>query len=80
MPHGKTANTDEIRLRIKASKAKGIFNEKLDCCWGGYLAALMEWGMISASDHASLLEEIKISEPNPTLEIFLGEHVDKYYD
>ncbi|MBL8819891.1 MAG: hypothetical protein JNL58_27950 [Planctomyces sp.] len=41
-------------------------------CWAGYIAALLEWRLISVTDHDRLSELLPRLDPDPTLRIFLG--------
>jgi len=64
---------EEIRRRIeKAKTANEPFDERQACCWQGYLAALLEWDLISPNDHKQLAELVPVEEPDPSMSIFLG--------
>jgi len=41
-------------------------------CWGGYIAALLEWGLISINDHEKLSNLLPKVEANPVIDIFSG--------
>lgn len=63
----------EIEKRLKTLSCQAAFDERHACCWQGYLAALLEWDLISPDDHKNLTDIIPVAEvPNPTLSIFLG--------
>jgi hypothetical protein len=64
---------DELAKRI----VEHIDNSRTDkalvsACWHGYLAALLEWGLITPEDHARLIRLLPPLDPNPVLQIFLG--------
>lgn len=62
----------ELRARLKTAKDSSNNDDRVACCWQGYLAALLEWGLISINDHKSLSEIIPSQEPDPSYEIFVG--------
>jgi len=63
----------EIKERISRHLQKPNENyERISICWDGYLAALLEWGLISVQDHAELAEMLIKIEKNPVIDIFLG--------
>jgi hypothetical protein len=65
-------NIDELRGRLAEAKAKSEYDDRDACCWQGYLAALIEWGLITPNQHSELSTEVPVNEPNPALQIFLG--------
>lgn len=40
--------------------------------WDGYIAALLEWGLISPADHGELSDLLPKVRDNPVLGVFLG--------
>ena len=40
--------------------------------WGGYLAALIEWGMLSVDEHARLTDMLPKVADNPVVTILIG--------
>ncbi|WP_156820040.1 hypothetical protein [Synechococcus sp. PCC 7336] len=62
----------EIRSRLKKARKHNIYNDRHACCWQGYLAALLEWDLISPNQHKKLSEEIPVDTPDPSINIFLG--------
>jgi hypothetical protein len=40
--------------------------------WDGYFAALLEWGLISVSEHEILTKMLPQMEDNPVVHVFLG--------
>lgn len=64
---------DELAKRITEHLATAQGNEELiAACWDGYLAALLEWGLITPEDHARLGQLLPTLTPNPVMQIFLG--------
>jgi hypothetical protein len=66
-----------------ASAAKKHFGGELPegfkLAWGGYLAALVEWGLVSADEHlrpCSLVRQTKC-EDDPVVAIHLGRPADE---
>ena len=62
----------ELKDRILRQMSKGNFTDYDSACWNGYIAALLEWGLISIEEHRCLVEILPKLEPDPTLPIFLG--------
>ena len=46
--------------------------ELVGACWDGYIAALLEWGLITPDDHARLGRLLPTLNPNPVMQILLG--------
>jgi hypothetical protein len=65
---------DELRDRVRQSIRfyGGTLPATAICLWDGYFAALLEWGMISVSDHASLVDILPKVENNPVYYLFTG--------
>jgi hypothetical protein len=65
---------EELRDRVQQSIGfyGGHIPERAALVWDGYLAALLEWGLISVSDHAELVALLPEVEDNPVLRVFLG--------
>jgi hypothetical protein len=65
-----------VRRRIEddARAFGGILPERYALAWGGYLAALMEWGLITPVQHKTLIDLLpKFDGPDdPVLSIFIG--------
>ena len=49
----------------------------ISASWHGYLAALLEWGLITPDHHARLIKLLPALDPNPVLQIFLGSDFDE---
>ncbi len=64
---------DELEKRILADQRREGFDDRAAACWAGYLAALMEWGLISAEHHRRLSERLPATEDNPAVHILLGQ-------
>ena len=65
---------DELRSRIQrdVDHFEGNLPPDFSVAWNGYLAALIEWGLISVSDHEELVRMLPPIEPNPAVQILLG--------
>lgn len=48
------------------------FGQTESACWSGYLAALIEWGMISPDEHQQLLSILPAVDNCPSVAILLG--------
>lgn len=62
---------EELHKRISSAKAKSSYTDRNACCWQGYLAALLEWDLITPEQHRQLSAEAPTAEPDPSSEIFL---------
>ena len=64
----------EIKERIQSEidHFGGILPERVALVWDGYLAGLLEWGLISASQHKELSDMLPEIADNPVMSIFLG--------
>lgn len=66
---------EEINQRISddIKHFKGTLPERNAIAWGGYIASLYEWKVVTQEQFAELVSLLpKISEPNPVAEIFEG--------
>jgi len=65
---------DEIRRRIRRHRERynGQLPEPLANAWDGYLAALIEWDLITISDHKELVDLLPSGDNSPGTEILLG--------
>ena len=66
---------DGLRTRIEEAKRfhGGAMPNALACGWSGYLAALIEWGLITVHDHDRLLDLLpNVEGENPAVKILLG--------
>lgn len=63
---------EELRLRLERVRSKDDYDERDACCWQGYLAALLEWDLITPSDHRRLSTLVPVSGRDPSEAIFLG--------
>jgi hypothetical protein len=65
---------DELRTRIQRDidHFGGALPERHALVSDGYLAALVEWGLLSASDHFTLQAMLLRCEDNPVVSILLG--------
>jgi hypothetical protein len=64
----------ELRGRIQRDLEHfgGKLPERVAISWSGYLAALIEWGMISVADHKQLCALLPHIDDNPAVAILLG--------
>lgn len=70
----------ELANRIKAHLASSDDNaakREISIAWDGYIAALLEWDMISIQDHQELYSLLPKVEKSPVGEILTG--VDGQY-
>ncbi|MGG6294148.1 hypothetical protein ACQ4M4_06970 [Leptolyngbya sp. AN02str] len=77
-------DVQELRERLVSVRNKDFYNNNHALAWHGYLAALLEWGLISPEQHASLTDEMPrddisigkdnraIDKTDPIMVIFLG--------
>ncbi len=63
---------NELIQRIDNGKSKSNYDDRHACCWQGYLAALLEWGLITPDQHKYLSDKIPVDSPDPSVEIFIG--------
>lgn len=65
---------DELCSRIQRDidRHDGKLPQRDAIAWDGYLAALIEWGLISVADHAKLSEMLPTIKNNPAIQIMLG--------
>ena len=67
-----TPPTDvELIARIRAHLARRT-DESVALVWRGYLAALLEWGLISVSRHDALAHMLPEAGADIVAEVFLG--------
>lgn len=79
MPYG--PNYEDLQDRIKAhleSCAEPAALREIVIAWHGYLAALIEWSLITPSEHLKLHGLMPEVEPSPATQILLG--VDGQYE
>jgi hypothetical protein len=64
----------ELRGRIQRDidHFGGQLPERLALVWDGYIAGLLEWGLVSVADHARLSELLLKLPDNPVISVFLG--------
>jgi hypothetical protein len=65
-------NVDELKQRLADAKMKSGYDDRHACCWQGYLAALLEWGLITPNEYGHLSDDVPVDDPDPSLVIFLG--------
>ena len=66
--------TQEIKARIQSEKDcfGGILPERVALVWDGYLAGLLEWGLITPSEHKQFSDMLPEILNNPVMRVFLG--------
>jgi hypothetical protein len=64
----------EERIRRDLKYFNGELPARNAIAWGAYIAALLEWGQISVSEHSRLCQLLPQIEDNPVLAILLGRH------
>jgi len=64
----------ELQGRVRQSVAYygGVLPKEAALVWDGYFAALVEWGLISVSDHEALVRMLPEVPNNPVVRVFLG--------
>jgi hypothetical protein len=64
----------ELQNRVRKSIAYygGTLPNDAALVWDGYFAALLEWGLISVSDHEALMKTLPDLPQNPVIQLFLG--------
>jgi hypothetical protein len=67
-----TPTYDGLRQRIEAHMSHRPLTSLEAAAWSGYIAALLEWGLISVEDHRKLGAILPRLSPEPSLPIFLG--------
>jgi hypothetical protein len=70
--------SQEIRDRIECEIAHfgGKLPERVGLVWDGYLAALLEWGLITISEYKEFSDMLPEIPDNPVMAIFLGREGD----
>ena len=65
---------DELEKRIRQAAAHygGSIPTGVALAWNGYLAALIEWSLISVDEHSRLLCLLPTIADNPATQILLG--------
>lgn len=70
---------EELRKRIKRDIEHfgGRLPERVALAWSGYLAALIEWGLVSVPDFDDLSRLVPHIEDDPAVAILLGRPRDE---
>jgi hypothetical protein len=63
---------EEFERRIRDQLDHRSNSDISNLLWSGYLAALMEWRLLSPDDYHSLREQLKTDGGEELLDIFLG--------
>jgi hypothetical protein len=67
-----TAEEMRNRLAECAKHYGGAIPPEAALVWTGYFAALLEWGLMSPSDHVALVGLLPEIPNNPVIGVFLG--------
>jgi hypothetical protein len=67
-----TAQELKERIQNEIEYSGGILPERVALVWDGYLAGLLEWGLITPSQHKQLSDMLPEIPNNPVMRIFLG--------
>ena len=60
------------RIQTELHHFGGTLPERVALVWDGYLAALIEWGLLTPSEHKELSNMLPSIPDNPVIEILLG--------
>ena len=65
---------DDLAGRIAASAMTngGVIPKDVALVWDGYLAALIEWGLITVDEHFRLVDLLPSIPDSPVIGVFLG--------
>jgi hypothetical protein len=63
---------EELQRRIELQLSHRAGSESVKLLWKGYIAALLEWGMLKVKDHDELSELLGVVGDDELKEIFLG--------
>jgi hypothetical protein len=65
---------EELQDRIQREIAhfEGVLPERVAIAWDGYLAALLEWNLITPTEHQEVAGMLPDIPNNPVMAIFLG--------
>ena len=65
---------EELQSRIQSEldHFDGDLPERIALVWYGYFAALLEWGLITPSEHQALATMLPTISDNPVMAVFLG--------
>jgi len=72
MSQAPTFDELEKRIRETATHHGGSMPTDVAFAWSGYLAALIEWGLISVDEHLRLIQLLPEDATRPATEILLG--------
>jgi hypothetical protein len=60
------------RLHQEITHFGGLMPERVAIAWDGYVAALLEWNLITPTEHQEVLTMLPEVPDNPVMAIFLG--------
>jgi hypothetical protein len=62
----------KVRIRRELDHFSGSLPERVALVWDGYLAALLEWDLLTPAQHKELSDMLPEIPDNPVMAIFLG--------
>ena len=62
----------EHRIEAHADSLGGVLPERAAIAWHGYLAAMIEWGLLSVAQHEALIARLPRIDDDPALGILVG--------
>jgi len=60
------------RIQREITHFGGVLPERVAIAWDGYIAGLLEWSLITPSEHSKLSDMLPEIPDNPVMAIFLG--------
>ena len=65
---------DELQIRISAELTfhNGRVPERTAIAWRGYLAAMLEWQLLTLADYDQLVQQLPDVRDDPVVDIMLG--------
>ena len=60
------------RIQQEITHFGGVLPERVAIAWDGYIAGLLEWSLITPSEHSKLSDMLPEIPDNPVMAIFLG--------
>jgi len=62
----------KVRIQRTLDHFPDELPERYAIAWSAYLAALVEWGLLSVADHADLCRMLPYIDDDPTASVMLG--------
>lgn len=67
----------ELQERIERQMSLCEFGALDSACWRGYLAALIEWNLLTPNEHRRLIDMLPELDADPSLPILLGREANQ---